>query len=155
MEPEFPHEHVVASVGPGDDATEELCVEALEPDVYRLLVPPLLTLGIAPGDEFRIDQATGRPEVIRHSGLLVIWVYPRDTDPQHVASLADSVIAMGGTFVGGPDHGRIVVFTAPVGVGFAKLEALFDEFVCAHARTEWLFGNVYADDGVTPLRWWD
>jgi hypothetical protein len=154
QEPGVPHEHVVVSVGPDEDVTEELCVEVVEPDAYRLLVPPLLTLGLAPGDEFRIDEATGRPEVTRRSGLLVVWVYPRETEPEDVASLADAVIALGGTFEGGPEHGRMVVFTAPIGVGFPTLEHVFDEFVREHDGAEWLYGNVYADDGVTPLGWW-
>jgi hypothetical protein len=145
---------VVVYVGPDEDVTEELCVEVVEPDLYRLLVPPLLTLGLAPGDEFRIDQATGRPEVTRRSGLLVIWVYPGETGPEDVALLADAVIALGGAFEGGPEHGRIAVFTAPIGVGFSTLDRVFDEFVREHDSTEWLYGNVYSDDGVTPLEWW-
>lgn len=155
MEPDVAHVHVVVSVGPDEPVTEELCVEVVEPEVYRLLVPPLLTVGLAPGDEFSIDHATQRPRVRHRSGRLLIWVYPGDTDPEHLASLADAVVALGGTLEGGPEHGRIVVFTAPVTVGFEHLEPVFEQFVREHAGAEWLFGNVYADDGVTPLRWWE
>jgi len=48
-----------------------------------------------------------------------------------------------------------MVFTVPVGAGFPKIEAIFNDLVAAHPEMEWLFGNVYdPGDGVTPLNWW-
>jgi hypothetical protein len=43
----------------------------------------------------------------------------------------------------------------PVQLGFQTIEQVFDEFVRDHAGAQWLCGNVYASDGVTPLGWWE
>ena len=32
---------------------------------------------------------------------------------------------------------------------------MFEGFVALHPEHEWHFGNVYGDDGVTPLGWWE
>jgi Domain of unknown function (DUF4265) len=155
LEPELPHTHVLVAVEAGDDREEELCVLEIAAGTYRLLVPPIFTLGLAAGDEFRIDPATKRPEVVRRSGNLLVWLYPEGAPPERTAAVADDVSALGGTFEGGPEGGRIFVFTIPVDATFAAVEGIFDSFVAEHPSAEWLYGNVYADDGVTPLGWWE
>jgi Domain of unknown function (DUF4265) len=155
MEPELPHEHVVVAIEAGNDRTEELCVLVVAPDTYRLLTPPLFTLGIASGDEFRIDPDTRRPEIVRRSGNLVVWLYPGEAAPERTAEVADEVNALGGSFEGGPEGGKIFVFTIPVSATFPAVEEVFERFVADNPSAQWLYGNVYADDGVTPLGWWE
>ena len=33
--------------------------------------------------------------------------------------------------------------------------AVFKDYESSHPDSEWYFANVYADDGVTPLGWWE
>jgi uncharacterized protein DUF4265 len=155
MEPELTHDHVWVAFEAGDERKEELGVVVVGPDTYRLVVPPLFVFGLAVGDEFRVDPETHRPEVVRHSGNLLVWLYPAGAAVVDTAAVVDEVEALGGTFEGGPDHGRILLFTIPVGATFPAIERIFDGFVAVHPSAEWLYANVYADDGVTPLRWWD
>jgi hypothetical protein len=41
------------------------------------------------------------------------------------------------------------------GTTFSAIEAVFNRFLEEHPESEWYYGNVYADDGVTPLGWWE
>jgi hypothetical protein len=50
---------------------------------------------------------------------------------------------------------RIFIFTLPVAATFPIVEGLFSRFVADHPASQWLYGNVYADDGVTPIGWWE
>jgi uncharacterized protein DUF4265 len=148
------HEHVVVSVGPGTAAREELAVDDLGDGTYRLLVPPALTVGLATGDVFEIDPETLRPNVLRRSGNLTVWLFPaggHSVQPQRLAREAEAV---GGTFEGVGHDGRLLIFTVPVGATFAAIETIFNRYADEHPASEWLFGNVYGDDGVTPLGWW-
>ena len=52
------------------------------------------------------------------------------------------------------NDGRVLLFTIPVSATFPVIEATLDDFVAGDPGAEWLFGNVYADDGRTPLDWW-
>jgi hypothetical protein len=68
--------------------------------------------------------------------------------------LADQVLErLSGVLDGGIDRG--MVFTIPLGAGFATIETFFDTFVRTHPGTEWLYGNVYDPDTGRPLGWWE
>lgn len=47
------------------------------------------------------------------------------------------------------------MFTVPVRAGFERIERVMADAVASHPDCEWYFGNVYAEDGVTQLGWWD
>ena len=153
MEPGGGHAHVLVSVGSGEDMTEELAVEVLGSGTYRLLVPPALTYGLAAGDVFEIDPGTLRPSVVRRAGNLTVWLYPGAAVAE-ARGLAGEVAALGGVLEGSVPGERILIFTVPVAASFPAVEAVFDRFVERHPSAEWRYGNVYADDGVTPLGWW-
>jgi len=155
MEPGVPHRHVLVAIEAGKAEQEELYVLALGDGIYRVLVPPLWTLGLGAGDEFLIDPETLRPVVVRRSGNLLVWLYPHDAPAEGTAAVVAEVEALGGRFEGTAEQDRVFVFTIPVRATFPAVEAVFDRFVADHPAAEWLFGNVYADDGETPLRWWE
>jgi hypothetical protein len=46
---------------------------------------------------------------------------------------------------------RLPVFTVPVEAGFDRVERVFTDLAERHPDVDWYDGNVYADDGVTPL----
>lgn len=145
---------MVVSVETGSDVLEELAVTDLGNDVFLLLVPPALTMGLARGDEFTIVPETRRPDVRRHSANLTIWLYSEGRETVDTTALAAEVARLGGTFDGSPSDSRISIFTLPVAATFPRIETVFDHFAAEHPGSEWLYGNVYADDGVTPLGWW-
>ena len=121
---------------------------------FRLVVPPALTVGLAAGDVFAVDPASLRPQILRRSGNLTIWLYPAGANDE-ARQLEDQVEALGGTFDGSAHEDTVFIFTLPVNAGFPAIEAIFGRFVQACGRAEWHFGNVYADDDETPLGWWE
>jgi hypothetical protein len=148
------HDHVLVAIEPGRDAKEELAVEVQPDGAYRLLAAPALTLGLAVGDVFTVDPATSRARVTAHGGNITIWLYPRVAQAA-ARTLDDGVRALGGVLHGSAHDETIFIFTVPVTATFPAIEALFDGFVEEQSASEWYFGNVYADDGVTPLGWWE
>jgi hypothetical protein len=154
VEPGDGHRHVVVSVGAGEDMTEELAVEDLGDGRYRLLLPPALTYGLAAGDVFEIDAEMLRPNVVRRSGNLTVWLYAAEAVAE-ARGLAAEVEALGGVLDGSVPGDRIFIFTLPVAASFPAVDAVFEGFVEHHPSAEWRYGNVYADDGVTPLGWWE
>jgi len=48
----------------------------------------------------------------------------------------------------------VFIFTLPVDATFPAIERIFNQFVHDHPGSEWLYANVYDNDGVTPLEWW-
>jgi DNA-binding MarR family transcriptional regulator len=149
------HIHVLVTVEAGSADKEEIGVLSLGNGIYAVVVPPLFTFGLAVGDEFRIDPDTGRPEVTRHAGNVLVWLFPDAASSTQRGTVTADVGALGGTFEGAANDGRILVFTIPVKVGFPAIEAVFKTYVAGDPGARWLYGNVYADDGVTLLNWWE
>ena len=154
MHERLPHDHVVVSVEAGSVVTEELAVSKLDDGTYHLLVPPALTIGLAKGDVFAIDAATMHPTVLRRGGNLTIWLYPAGALAE-ARALHQEIERVGGTFDGAVPSDRVFIFTLPVTATFPVVEAIFDRFVAEHPASEWYFGIVYADEGLTPLAWWE
>jgi Domain of unknown function (DUF4265) len=146
------HEHVLVSVQEGSGVKEELAVAVVRDGTYRLVLPPAVTLGLAVGDVFTVDPATLRPDVLDCAGNITVWVYGTDED---IRPLADEVADLGGTFDGAAHGDAVFIFTIPVGATFPAIETAFNRFVERHPSSEWMFANVYGDDGVTPLGWWE
>jgi uncharacterized protein DUF4265 len=134
--------------------TEELAPEEIGGGRYRLLLPPALAYGLAAGDVFEIDPGTLRPNVVRRSGNLTVWLYPGEAVAE-ARALAGEAQALGGVLEGSVPGDRIFIFTLPVAASFPAAEAVFERFVERHPSAEWRYGNVYGDDGVTPLGWWE
>ena len=59
---------------------------------------------------------------------------------------------LGGTLDG--LDSKVVVYTIPVTAGFEAVEKELNEVVSIFEGAEWYYGNVYDQDGVTPLNWW-
>lgn len=128
----------------GEAVYERLPARRLRGEDYELLASPMLVLGVAAGD--RISIRDGRFEVLERSGNVAVQVFGA---PAHVvASLREAMSGIGGKLDG--QEPRAAVFTVPVSAGFEVIEETLNA-----AGVEWYYGNVYADDGVTPLGWWD
>ena len=136
----------------GSPVQEQVLVEPLSANQYKVLCSPGLVQGIAADDV--IDVVAGdRFEVVRRGGNLCIQVYaPKDLHDIEV-ELTRGLSPLGGRLDGKAP--KQVVFTVPAAAGFAAIERVLQACVEKFVATEWYYGNVYdTRDGVTPLNWW-
>ena len=137
----------------GQPVLEEVPVEVLGPNEYRLLASPGILDGLAAGDVFTVDPISHLYRVQEHGGNLCVQVwYPGlDLAGRVDAELVPGVIALGGTLDGREQE--LSSFTIPLSAGIQLIEDLFNSWVDAADGATWSFGNAYEEDGVTPLPW--
>jgi hypothetical protein len=137
----------------GEPVLEEVPVEVLGPDHYRLLASPGILDGLASGDTFTVDPASHAYRVREHGGNLCVQVwYPGlDLAGRVDAELVPGVIRLGGTLDGRGQE--LSSFTIPLSAGMPAIEELFNAWVDDADGATWSFGNAYEDDGTTPLPW--
>jgi hypothetical protein len=138
----------------GTPLYEEVPVEPVGGDRFRVLASPGLLDGLAAGDVFE-RRADGRFEVIERSGNLAvqIWYPDEDLGGRLHAELLPDVQALGGWLDGRTKGGSVVTF--PLSAGFPHIERVLDEWVASAPAARWSYANVYDEDGWTPLRWWE
>lgn len=138
----------------GEPVLEEVAVEPLAGGRFRLLASPGLLDGLAAGDVFELDDA-GRYGVVERSGNICVQLYyPRaDLHRRVDEELVPDVNAAGG-WLDGRAPG-LSVLTFPLSVGFPAIERLLETWTEAVPGASWSYANVYAEDGVTPLGWWN
>ncbi|WP_412543283.1 DUF4265 domain-containing protein [Longispora sp. K20-0274] len=135
----------------GEPVLEEVLVSRLADGDYRLLVTPGLVLGVAAGDTISVDEESHLHALVARGGNIAVHVYGNAAS---VLSVADDIRALGGWHDGGLKE-VLTVYTVPYRDGFRALEAILNGLVHSDPAIEWYYGNVYAADEVTPLRWWD
>lgn len=133
----------------GERVDEEVLVEAVGEGRWRLIASPGLAQGIAADDVIELDDAR-RARPVSRGGNLAIHVFaPAEQGDDLLADMSA---------LGGRRDGRtpsLTVYTVPVAAGFPAVEAALASFTRSHPSAEWYYGNVYDDDGVTPLLWWE
>lgn len=136
----------------GSAVKEEVLVEPLGPNQYKVLCSPGLVQGIAADD---VINAVGEHgfEIVQRGGNLCVQVFARkDLDSVEI-ELAKGFEPLGGRLDG--KAAKQVVFTVPATAGFPAIEKVLRACVDKFEGTEWYYGNVYdTRDGVTPLNWW-
>jgi hypothetical protein len=140
----------------GQKVLEKLEVYVLEQaDHYELKQSPLLVRGLSKGDIFHVDQQNlDRIKVVKHSGNLALRVF-RKTDIEMLESDLTPKVEMHDGSLDIKTE-RALSYSLHVNLGFAAIEALFDNAMAAYPDSVWYYGNVYDPvDGVTPLNWWD
>jgi hypothetical protein len=138
----------------GEPFYEEVPVEPIGPDRFRVLASPGLLDGLAAGDVFE-RRADGQFDVIERSGNLAVQIwYPDEDLGSHLdAELLPAVQALGGWLDGRTTGGSVLTF--PLSAGFPRIENALDAWVATAAAARWSYANVYDADGWTPLRWWE
>jgi hypothetical protein len=109
---------------------------------------------VAAGDIFE-RRPDGTYALVERSGNLCVQVWHPDVD---VRDRVDAKLLPGAIVLDGWLDGRTegsTVLTFPLSAGFQRIERLLDGWVDATEGSTWSFGNVYADDGRTPLGWWE
>jgi len=145
----------------GEGKLEAVPAVAVGEGRYKILASPGFAPGAAAGDVIELDpDRNGHFKVIERSRNLCIQVFFVNADMEERKRVLDratvSVRAIGGWLDGGMDvaNSHLVIYTIPVDVGFPEVERVMGEIAKEPTFATWMFGNVYGDDGVTPLNWW-
>lgn len=138
----------------GAPVYEELLVEDLGNERYRVVRSPGFVLGVAAGDEVELDQSTDPGfRVLKRGGNVNIQFFQRGGLEEPRGFLEGQLSPLGG-WLDGIEKGTLV-FSVPVSAGFPAIEGVMSEAMKRFPDAEWGFGNVYdPKDGVTPLNWW-
>ena len=138
----------------GEPFYEDVPVESLGGERYRVLASPGLLDGLASGDVFE-RREDGRFEVIERSGNLCVQLwYPNEDLGERVdAELLPGVLELGGWLDGRTKGASVLTF--PLSAGFPRIELLLDGWLATAPAARWSYANVYDEDGWTPLRWWE
>ena len=129
-------------------------MEPLGSERYRILASPGLLDGLAAGDVFD-QQSDGTYTIVERSGNLCVQVWHPGVDVRESveATLLPGAVALRGWLDGRTEGSTVLTF--PLSAGFQRIEQLLDDWVDATEGSTWSYGNVYADDGRTPLGWWE
>ncbi len=136
----------------GADVQEEVLVEELHPEEFRLLRSPGLVLGLAAEDVFR-RTPEGKHELVSRGQNVCVQIFVPEKDRAALQTFLTAEVDRLGGRLDGVARGHLV-FTIPVKAGFGAIEQALNQGVDHYPAAEWYFGNVYAEDGVTPLNWW-
>jgi len=148
------HRHVTLFAGRRSDGHavyEPVPATAVGPGVFDVLASPAMACGCAAGDRIRVAE-DGTFEVLNRGGNLCRVVLPA-TPPAdaEIEALSTDFKRLGG-IVESPSNRRFIVVTVPAAAGFPAVEAAIISWTTDHGG-EWLYGNVYDDDG-NVLDWW-
>lgn len=137
----------------GNPVFEEILVTDLGGSRFRLLRSPGLVQGIARDDEIQYDLNSGTFHLLQRGGRVTVQIYLGAVDQAEVQRLATQLEQVASATWDGFSE-RQAIFSFPVGKGFKVVEDLLNGFVEMRPGTEWYYGNIYADDGISPLNWW-
>ena len=137
---------------------EQVAIEPLGDDFYRLTVSPRFVDGVAAADEIALDpDVSSGFEVTKRGGNLCVRFSFSPED-------ADAVLGEGGDRLRADIEGlggcldaqtaRSLIYTIPVEAGFGTVEAIFGRATEELAGTRWRFTNVYDRETNQPLDWW-
>lgn len=135
----------------GQPVVEKLVVRPDSDQGYQLIKSPAFVRGLASGDRIKFNRESNQFELDQRSGNLCIRVYCRDEAKAVSESLTPPFEQLGGEL--DIETPRMLVYTIHVSCGFQTIESLLNEHVKDDAL--WTYGNVYAEDGQTPLNWWN
>lgn len=138
----------------GAPVYEEILVQGIGANRWRVLRSPGFVQGIAAGDEIELsDREESGFSVVHRAGNVSIQFF-RNADLQDAEAFLTESLARIGGWLDGKERSTIV-FTVPVAAGFPAIEAVMREASERFSESEWGFGNVYdPKDGCTPLNWW-
>jgi len=138
----------------GEAVHENLLVDELSSNLFKLRASPGLVLGLAKGDVFKLD-AKAEPVVIQRGGNIAIQIYQKKGAANQHRKIEETILdSLSSSSLDGITEQQLV-FTVPASEGFPKIEGILNALVSDYPGYEWYFGNVYEPaDGITPLNWW-
>jgi len=142
--------------GEGQQVLEQLEACTLDKEgYYEIQNSPLFVRNLAKGDVIAIgSQAQDTYTLIQRSGNLAIRVFSKNKLDELELVLTPEVEKLDGSL--DLQTPRALSYSLHVNLGFAVIEALFDNVMASFTGTVWYYGNVYDPrDGLTPLNWWN
>jgi len=119
---------------------------------FQLVKSPAFIKGLASGDCINYLSEARDFKLVKRSGNLCIRVFCRG----NIANLSDALSPQLEKL--GAEHDteteRMLVFSAHVSLGFNAIEKILNDHIGEENDSIWMYGNVYQDDGQTPLNWW-
>lgn len=143
----------------GRGVSENVLVETIGGNRFRLLRSPGLVQGLAAGDEFELapEEAFGYRLLKRGANVCLQVFVGTDKVEDFRRTLIPLARQIGGRLDGDAGFTRLanLVFTFPIAAGFPAIESLMAKAKEMSPNCEWFYGNIYdPKDGVTPLNWW-
>lgn len=119
---------------------------------FQLVKSPAFIKGLASGDCINYLAEERDYQLVERSGNLCIRVFCRGD----IANLSDALSPQLEKL--GAEHDteteRMLIFSAHVSLGFSAIEAILNDHIGEESDSIWMYGNVYKEDGQTPLNWW-
>ena len=139
----------------GNPVQEEVLVQLLEGDQYKVLQSPGFVLGIAAGDVIKlIPFSSGKFELLSRGGNICIQIFKNSGTRDIKDACIELSQPLGGRLDGLSE--KQMVLTFPYKDGFQSIEQVMNGFSDNYPDFEWYYGNVYdTEDGETPLKWWE
>lgn len=136
----------------GEPVIERVLADRLSDGSYQVAATPAFVLGIAAGDRLKVDGNSYT--IVERGRNIAVQVYTASAPLEAVRDLVTLMERQVGARLDS-EVADLRVFTVPIGATFAAVEAIVNEFAKQHRGSEWYYANVYEDDGVTPLNWWE
>lgn len=150
--------NLVAETKNGKPILENVLVEEIADNRFRLLCSPGLVPGLAADDEFELDEKEMHGyRLLKRGGNICVQMFFRNDAEECRRVLEPLTEQLGGRLDGEAVASRnsMLVLTIPVYAGFPAIERLMEVAKTISPTCEWFYGNVYdIRDGVTPLNWW-
>ncbi|MBE4753627.1 DUF4265 domain-containing protein [Corallococcus sp. ZKHCc1 1396] len=138
------------------DVTEDVPVEVMGENRFRVLLSPGMVEGLAAGDEFEvIDEESREFRVLKRGGNFCVWYFFPEEEMNRGSEyklLRERIAEIGGRLDGGGS--TTLIFTVPAASGFDRIADFFDEAVLLVKGASWQFSNAYDPILRVPLPWW-
>jgi hypothetical protein len=146
---------VFAGLRDGKPMRESIPAEKLAGNRYRMLASPGFANEFASGDVIELIDNDGRFRVVQRGGNVCVQIFFRGDKDFAKKEFGRRLAALDGWLDGGTEGkgGNLLIYTIPHTAGFPAIEGAFENLPNHIELDEWMYGNVYADDGA-PLNWW-
>lgn len=133
------------------EIVEEVLVEKLDANRYRIGSSPGMLQGLAAGDVISLDaEATSGFKLLERGGNVCVHVYCDAAQRDEVQAALTQVLGSIGGVLDGTMGQTGLCFTIPVAAGFTVIEGALQRVV----GDEWSYSNVYDAATDAPLNWW-
>ncbi|ENX37584.1 DUF4265 domain-containing protein [Acinetobacter courvalinii] len=141
----------------GNTKAEEVLVEDIDVNIYKLLSAPGLALNLAKGDIFKFFNSGEPVKVIHRGGNFNIHIYEANLTLEDYEDFKNELLDyLEGTIDG--LSGNNMAITVPSTQGIQRVNSFFINF-SEISGNSWAFTNIYKNyedfDDETLLGWWD
>jgi hypothetical protein len=151
------NKHIVVFAGQlrGRPIRESIPAEEISVNQYKVLTSPGYANGFASGDILELLDSEGNFRVLKRAGNVCVQVFFEGDKDAAIKELDARFASLHGWLDGGSDSptGYSLIYTVPKTAKFSAIEKVFENLPATMRLDDWMYGNVYGDDG-SPLNWW-